>query len=131
MTKRTRKTFSKEEKKQAVEDYVSGKKSAQQIAADLSIDVHYLYRWKIESDEKSKGIQVQEFENEGCPPEWAKRLSQKDEEISLYQQKLAEQAIIIDLLKKARGLKTSASESELSGLIATTKKLDRKKKPVK
>ena len=131
MTKQTRKKFSKEQKRQAIDDYVSGRKSAQQIADELSMDVQYLYRWKVQADEKSKGIQVEEFEKEGCPPEWAKRLSQKEEEISLYQKKLAEQAIIIDLLKKARGLKTSASESELSGLIATTKKLDRKKGPAK
>lgn len=131
MTKRTRKKFSKEQKQQAIDDYVSGRKSAQQIADDLSIDVHYLYRWKVEADEKSKGVQVEELEKEGCPSEWAKKLSQKEEEISLYQTKLAEQAIIIDLLKKARGMKTSAHESELSGYIATTKKLDRKKGPAK
>ncbi len=131
MTKQTRKKFSKEEKQQAVNDYVSGRKSAQQIADALRIDVQYLYRWKILFDEASKGIRIEELEQQGCPPEMAQKFSQMEEEIALYQKKVAEQSVMIDLLKKLRNLTDSAPESELSGLIATTRKLDRKKGRVK
>jgi len=131
MTKKTRKKFLKEEKKTAVDDYVSGRRSAQQIADDLEIDVQYIYRWKILLDEEAKGLIIEELEKQGCPPEMAKKISQMEEEISLYQKKVAEQSVIIDLLKKLRNPKSLAPESELSGLIATTRKLDQKKGRVK
>lgn len=131
MTRKPRKTFSKEEKKKAVEDYVSGKRSAQQVADDLSVDVHYIYRWKIQFDEELKGLRIEELEKQGISREAAKKISQMEDEISEYQKKVAEQSIIIDLLKKIQSSTSLAPESELSGLIATTKKLDRKKGRVK
>jgi transposase-like protein len=127
MTKKPRKAFSKEEKKKAVDDYVSGKRSAQQVADDLSVDVHYIYRWKIQFDEESKGLRIEELEKQGISREAAKKISQMEDEISVYQKKVAEQSVIIDLLKKIQNSTNLAPESELSGLIATTKKLDRKK----
>lgn len=131
MTKKTRKKFTEQEKRVAVNDYVSGAKTAQQIATELGTDTHAIYRWKTLFEEEAKGVRIEELERQGCSPQMAKRMALQEEEIALYQKKVAEQAVIIDLLKKLRSQKNSAPESELSGLIATTKKSDRNKRRLK
>ena len=131
MTKKTKRYWDVGTKKQAVEDYVSGRKSAAQIAVDLGVTAGLIYKWKTSFDEQAKGARVDELEAQGFSREQAKIIQQKDEEIAAYQKKVAEQAIVIDLLKKLRNPNDYQSESELTGLIAISKKLDRKKGPVK
>jgi len=125
--RKERKSFSKEIKRKVVEEFVSGAKTAQQIVDEYGLyNVQAIYKWKTILEEKSKGVRVDELENTGCPPAMAKRMSQLEEEIQEYQKKVAEQSLIIDLLKKLRRQGICPSESELSGLIATMKKLERK-----
>jgi transposase-like protein len=52
-------------------------------------------------------------------------------EIEMYQKKVAEQSLIIDLLKKSQIEGISVPESELTGLIRTSKKSVLKRKRVK
>lgn len=52
MTKKTRRKFSEEVKSKAVADYLSGTKSANQIAQELGVEVHVIYNWRASSDEK-------------------------------------------------------------------------------
>jgi hypothetical protein len=63
----------------------------------------------------------------GLSPEHARLFQQQAEELAEYRRKVGEQALMIDLLKKLRGLATSQPESELSGLIATAKRSDLKR----
>lgn len=131
MAKKTRRNLSEETKRKAVADYVSETKTAQQIANELGTDPQSIYRWRTFYDEQKKGLKLSELQGEGCPQELAERLIRQQDEIEAYQKKVAEQAIMIDLLKKLRISGRFQPESELSGLIATTKKSDQKKKRVK
>lgn len=131
MTKKTRKKFTKEQRDKAVDDYLSEARSAQQIATDLQTDVQNIYRWKVLREEKAKGARVDELLEEGVSKAHANRILELEEEIEVYKKKLAEQVVINDLLKKVPRPRPLVQESELTGLIKTTKKSDRKRKRVK
>ena len=131
MPKRSRKKYSDEVKRRAVEEYVSGQRKAADIAAELGVDLGYLYKWRVQLDEKSKGARVEELESMGHSKAEARRIQELEDEIEEYKKKLAEQVLINDLLKKLQKPKVSQSESELSGLIRTTKNLNRKGRPAK
>ena len=130
MTKKTRRKFSPEIKAKAVSDYVSGVKAASEIARELGVDVQSIYQWRASQNEQKRDLNISGFVADGIPAEAAQRLIQQQEEIEAYQKKVAEQAVIIDLLKKLRSSKNYQPESELSGLIATTKRWERKRRPV-
>jgi transposase-like protein len=131
MTKKLRKKIPKEIKLKSVQEYLSGTRSAKEIADTLGLDAQVIYRWKTLFEEKSKGVRAHELEDNGCPPEMAKRMTQLEDEITEYQKKVAEQLLIIDILKKLRQQGILPSESELSGLIAITKQSDLSKRPAK
>ena len=131
MTKKPRKKFSPEQKQKAVHEYVSGQKSTPQIAAELGCDVQNIDRWKTLQEEQNKGVRIEELMSEGNTQAMAEKLLEKELEIEMYQKKIAEQAIIIDLLKKFPTEEVLARESELTGLIKTTKKSAQKRKRVK
>ena len=131
MAKKTRKKFTEEEKRKAVADYVSEARTAQQIANELGTDIQAIYRWRTFYDEHKKGLRLSELQSEGSSEEFAERIIRLQDEVEAYQKKVAEQAIMLDLLKKLRTSGRFQPESELSGLIATTKKSDQKKKRVK
>ena len=52
-------------KRAAVDDYVSGRKSAAQVAAAHEVSVSHVYKWRTQLDEKAKGLAVEELEGEG------------------------------------------------------------------
>jgi transposase-like protein len=131
MTKKTRKKYPEDVKAKAVADYLSGTKTAKQIAQELDVEVHVIYGWRAAADDKRRNQGLLGLQMEGFSPEAAELLTRKNEEIEAYQKKVAEQAIIIDLLKKLQTSGDYQPESELSGLIATSKKLERRKRRVK
>lgn len=122
MTKKTRKKFTQEQRNKAVDEYLTGDRSAQQIAQDLGTDVQNIYRWKTVREERAKGVRVEELMAEGNSKAMAQKLLEKELEIEVYQKKIAELTVINDLLKKLPGNEIYQSESELTGLIRTTKK---------
>ena len=131
MTKKTRRKFTKEQKDQAVQDYVSGAKSAPEIAVELDCDVQSIYRWKTLYEEKNKGLRIEELIGEGNSKAMAQKLLEKELEIEMYKQKLAEQILINDLLKKFPTSQVLAHESDLTGLIRSTKMSGQKRKRAK
>ncbi len=116
MSKKNRNHFTPEQKNKAVDDYLSGERSAKQIAYDLNTDVQSIYRWKVQREEKAKGLRLEELVDEGNSREMAQKLLEKELEIEMYQKKIAELTIINDLLKKLPGNQIFQHESELSGL---------------
>lgn len=96
-----RRKFSEELKRAAVDDYVSGRKTATQIAAENEISVSHVYKWKIQFDENAKGARVDELESTGVSREHAKELLEIKAERDAYQRMVGEQAVIIELLKNA------------------------------
>ena len=93
--------------------------------------VGVIYRWRVQLDEKAKGARIDELEAQGMSSQMARKMLQMEAEIEEYQKKVAQQAIIIDLLKKLQEPTTSQPESELTGLIDTTRKLGRSKRRAK
>ena len=131
MTKKTRNRFTKEQKDRAVDDYLSEARSAKEIALDMNTDVQTIYRWKVQREERAKGLRLEELVAEGNSKAMAQKFLEKELEIQLYQKKIAEQALMIDLLKKLQTPEDLQPESELSGLIRDATKQFRKRKPVK
>ncbi len=131
MAKKPRRKFSEEDKRKAVDDYLTGVKSAVEVAGKLGVSVGLIYRWKSDFEAKAKNGRIEELTEAGVTRAMALKIQQQEEEIVAYQKKVAEQAVIIDLLKKLRMPTNSQSESELSGLIGTIKQSDRKRKRAK
>jgi transposase-like protein len=131
MNKRKRKKFTKEQKQWAIEQYVSGALSAEEIATQLDTEAQAIYRWKVLHDEKKKGIRLTEIAENLSPVETQKRVSELEQEVEEYKKMLAEQVLMVELLKKLQNLPPSQRENELAGLIRTSKLLALKRGPVK
>lgn len=124
-----KKQFKPEDKARAVADYVSGARTAAQIAAELGCAPNLIYRWKGEADAARRESRASEIEASGVrDPQDVKRILDLEDELEEYKRKLAEQILINDLLKKLRDSRTSQPESELTGLIRTTKSSAQKRK---
>lgn len=125
------KRFTPETRKKAVQEYLSGEKTAEELALELGTVSQTIYRWKAAQSENEKGIRLEEIISDGNSKEQAKIIQELELQIEAYKSKLAEQMLINDLLKKIQNPQNSALESELNGLIETTSKLARKRKPAK
>lgn len=131
MTKKYRKRPTPEQKEKALDDYVSGARTAQEIAEELDTDVNNVYRWKTVREEKLKGSRIDELIEQGGTLAQAKRIFELEQELEEYKKKLAEEVVINNLLKKLQTSSSLVPESELTGLIRTTRKLDQKRRPAK
>ena len=129
--KKKRRQFNPEDKRRAVDDFVAGRRTAAEIGADLNISPNLVYRWKSDFEAERRASRVDSLEAEGHNPDDVRRIMDLEDELEEYKKKLAEQLLITDLLKKLRDSKTSPPESELTGLIRTSKGSGRKRKPVK
>lgn len=123
--------FTNEQKRKAVDEYVSGKRRAEDIARDLGVPQGYLYKWRVQLDEAAKGVVIDDLQSQGFSYEQARLIEQQREEIEAYKQTVAKQAVIIDLLKKLQTSNHSPLENELTGLIDITKRSAAKKKQQK
>lgn len=126
--KKSRRSFSDETKRAAVDAYVSGRKTPLEVANELNIAVGLLYKWRTDMSDAGKEARVKKLEDEGVSPDHAKRILELEEQVAEYQKKVGEQAVMIDLLKKLRQSPNFRPESELTGLIEITKALDPKRK---
>lgn len=131
MGRKPRRTFTDEQKRTAVDDYVSGRKNAAEVAALNEVPVSVIYKWRVQLGEQAKGARIEELESQGLSTQAARKLLQMEAEIEAYQKKVAEQAVIIDLLKKLQTSTILPPESELTGLIDALKKSARSRKPAK
>lgn len=129
MAKKARRQFKPEDRARAVSDYVSGRRSAAQIAAELSCAPNLIYRWKAEAEAERREERASELEVSGVrDPQDIKRILDLEDELEAYKKTVAEQTVLIDLLKKLDQSKSSQRESELIGLIRTTKNSAQKRK---
>jgi transposase-like protein len=131
MGRRPRRKFTDEQKQKAVAEHLSGTKPAEQIARENNVEVGVIYKWKAQLDASAKGQRVEELESQGMSSQMARKMLQMEAEIEEYQKKVAELTIINDLLKKLQTSPVSVRESELTGLIETSRRLARAKKPAK
>jgi transposase-like protein len=125
--KKPRRTFSDEVKQKAVDDYVSGRRPAAEVANELGIGQGMLYRWRVQLAEKAKGVRVEELEAQGHHPEDARRIQSLEDELLLYKEKLAEATVHVDLLKKLHGplypeLKNANGLEEIKRILDRSKR---------
>lgn len=125
---KVRRKFSTAAKRAAVEDYVSGRKTAAQVAAENGISDSLVYKWKVQLEESKKGARIDELEASGRSREDAKAFLQLEAERDAYQRMVGEQALIIELLKKRLLSTNSQQRSELTGLIETLERAAQKRK---
>jgi transposase-like protein len=114
-----RRKFDEAVKSAAVEDYISGRRSAAQIAAELGVSISNIYTWRTRSEERAKGVKVEELEGAGRSREDIKFIMELQAERDAYQKTVGEQTLIIELLKKRLQSTSSRQRSELTGLIET------------
>jgi transposase-like protein len=115
-------------KRAAVDDFVSGRKSAAQIAAEHGVSASHVYKWRVQLDEKAKGAKIEELESQGRSREDALLIMQLQAERDAYQRTVGEQTVIIELLKKRLQSTNSQQRSELTGLIETLERAAQKRK---
>ena len=90
--------FTEAIKRAAVDDFVSGRKSAAQVAAAIGLGVDQIYKWKVYFEEKAKGVSLDELEAAGNSKERSKELLELRAERDAYQRMVGEQAVIIELV---------------------------------
>lgn len=128
MSKKPKRKFSDEVKRKAVNDYISGRKTAAEVANELSVSQGLIYQWKIQLEDKRVQGRVSELESQGRSASDARLFQRQEDEIALYQKKVAEQAVIIELLKKLQvstnyqQLKNASGYDEIAQLLAQSKK---------
>jgi transposase-like protein len=126
--RKPRRKFTDEMKLVAVEDYVSGRKSAAQVAAAYNVSISHVYKWKVQVEEKAKGQSIEELVSTGRSPADAKLIAELNAERRAYQLMVGEQAMIIELLRKRLMSTNSQQRSELTGLIETLERAVQKRK---
>lgn len=122
--------YSEEVKKRAVDDYVSGRRTAADLASELNVAQGLVYKWKVKFDEQAKGARIDELQAQGADPYQAKRIVDLEEELAEYQKKVGQQAVLIDLLKKLQP-PTSPLANVSNGLTDIIKHVARSKRRVK
>lgn len=130
MSKKPRKFYSEDEKRQAVDEFTSGRKSAAVIAQELGVAQGVIYKWRTQQSEAAKGLRVEELQGQGHSEADARRVLQLETEILLYKEKLAEMTVREDLLKKLHGPLYPALKNA-NGLDEIKRILDQSKKRVK
>jgi transposase-like protein len=122
-----RKQFELEYKRKVIEEYLTGNSTAQEIAVREGIDAQNIYRWKSQLESRAKVERIEAIQTEqGCSLEDARKIRELEEELLAYKAKVAEQAMMIDLLKKLQP--NYQSEKKSSGFIEIKRELDRSKR---
>lgn len=132
MGRRPRRKFTEEQKRQAVDDYLSGRKTAAEVAKENNVAQGQIYKWKIQFEEGAVKGRITALESEGHSPSQARRIQQLEAEVEAYKKKLAEEVLLVDLLKKLQTstdyhqLKNANGYDEIAALLAQSKKRARR-----
>lgn len=127
--KKIRRKFSREYKREIVEEYLADRSSAQSIADREGITAQFIYRWKTQVEQWEKRSRIETLESEGLSPEDARRMRDMEEELEACKLKLAEQSLHIDLLKKLQP--NYQSEKNANGYAEMKRRLARSKRHAK
>lgn len=126
----SRRKFDEEYKKQIVQEYLAGNRSAAEIAQAEGLVTGQIYRWKTQLENRQREERIEEIQTEHhASPEQARRIRDLEEEQEAYKAKIAEQAIEIDLLKKLHP--SLAFEKRSSGYIEIKRRLGQRNGRVK
>lgn len=128
MSKRPKRKFNDEVKRKAVDDYTSGRKTAAEVANNIGVAQGQVYQWKIQLEEKRVKGRVRDLESSGMSPSEARHVQRLEAENEALKKKLAEQVIVVDLLKKLQTsanyqqLKNASGSDEIAELLAQSRK---------
>jgi transposase-like protein len=127
MGKKLRKRLAFEVKKKAVEQFLNKAKTAAELALEFDVHVDQIYQWKAQVENRNRNARIDELETEGHHPADIKRIMDLEAQVKEYQQKLAEQLVINDLLKKLQPtayphLRKSNGSTEIALLLDQSKK---------
>lgn len=128
MSKRPKRKFNDEVKRKAVDDYTSGRKTAAEVANNIGVAQGQIYQWKIQLEEKRVKGRVRDLESSGMSPSEARHVQRLEAENEALKKKLAEQVIVVDLLKKLQTsanyqqLKNASGSDEIAELLAQSRK---------
>lgn len=101
-----------EYKRKIVQEYLSGTRSAQQIAETEGIERGQIYKWKVQLENRARFERIDTIQEESdCTYEQARRIRELEEELEAYQKKLAQLTLENDLLKKLHPNLASAKKS--------------------
>lgn len=121
--KKSRKRFDLEYKRRIVQEYLSGTRSARDIAEAEGLDVGQIYNWKTQLENRAKVDRIEEIQStEGVSFEQARKIRELEEELEAYQKKVAQLTLENDLLKKLHP--NLASEKRSNGYVAMRRQLD-------
>lgn len=129
MNKQSRKKYDLEYKRRIVEEYVSGVKTAAEIAIAEGLETVQIYSWKTQLEQRDRLEKVEALVDGQTSLEQAKKIVELEEELEAYKTKVAEQTMVIDLLKKLQPSLLYAKKS--SGYIDIKRSLNRKEKRAK
>lgn len=129
MSKKSRRQFDVEYKKKIVQQFLSGQ-SAVAIAEAEGLMTGQIYRWKSQLENRDRLERIEEIQTtEGVSLEQAQKIRELEEELQAAKAMIADQTMIIDLLKKIQP--SSAHGKRSSGYIETKRSLGLKRGPVK
>jgi len=106
MSKKPNRKFSDDLKRKAVDDYTSGRKTAAEVAREFDVAQGQVYQWKIQLEEKRIKSRVSDLEDSGMSPSEARHMQRLEDENTELKKKLAEQVVVVDLLKNSRRQRT-------------------------
>lgn len=129
MTKKSRKSFDREYKKRIVSEYLEGSLTAQQIADREGVERFQIYSWKSQLEARGKKERFEELTEAGHHPDDVRRMMELEEELEAYKAKVAEQSVMIDLLKKLHP--NFQPERKSSGYVELKRQVSRSKGRVK
>jgi transposase-like protein len=127
-TKKNRKKYDLEYKRKIVGEYLEGKLTAHQIAEREGLVPGQIYNWRVQMETRARHERVESIqaENPQSTLEQAKRIVELEEELEDYRQKVADQSMMIDLLKKLQPgspyVKKLSGYAEIKGTLARPKR---------
>ena len=129
MSKSTRKSYDLEFKRRVVSEYISSGRSAAEIAKAEGLETGHIYSWKTQLEQRDRLEKIESLVDEKTSLDQARKIVELEEELEAYKLKNAEQAMIIDLLKKLHPNSPYAKKS--SGYIDIKRSLNRKDRRAK
>lgn len=122
MTKSRRK-FDLEYKRRIIQEYLLGARSAKEIAEAEGLETGQIYNWKTQLENRAKVERIEEIQTtEGVSLREARKIRDLEEELEAAKLKIADQTMVIDLLKKLHP--NLASEKRSTGYVAMRRQLD-------
>lgn len=120
---KSRRKFDLEFKRRIIQEYLSGARSAREIAIAEGLDIGQIYNWKTQLENRAKADRIEEIQSsESVSFEQARKIRELEEEVEAYQKKVAQLTLENDLLKKLHP--NLASEKRSSGYVAMRRQLD-------